>query len=146
MYEHTIRQSIQIVAQIEEVFTFLVDPNKISLIMPGLIENCNIPSTPLQAGSYFDYTFKMYNTVLKGKWNVVALEFPTHYESVTDGDEQSRWIYNLSMESGSTIVDMVLEYKIPAAITAQVDPDIIKHINLGYVKLFLGNLKDSVEK
>src|SRR5687767_7699876 len=102
MHDGTVRADIVIQRPAKQVFDFLTSPGKIPLVMPGLIENTNIPPPPLRPGSRFHYRYQMYGVMLEGEWTCTVVEEPSRYEADTDGDIPSHWSYELKENGGAT--------------------------------------------
>ena len=141
----TIDKKIQINASIDKVFEFLTDPAKIPLVLPGLIENTNIPKLPLKVGSKFNYKYQMYGAILEGTWTVTEIKSPDSYKAKTDGDAASNWSYKLSKKGAGTSVGIKIEYEVPKSVLSKVKVNIIKSINEKAVDQYLHNLKTVLE-
>src|SRR5687768_15859062 len=90
----------------EEVFDFLVQPEKIPLVLPGLIENTDIPELPLKVGDTFTYHYQIAGVVLEGTWTVTELERPSVYHARTTGGGDSTWRYKLADKGKGTHVEL----------------------------------------
>src|SRR3989344_3649201 len=97
-----IDKKLQINVPIDRVYQFLTDPSKIPLVLPGLIENKNIPKLPLKVGSKFNYKYQMYGTIVEGSWIVTEINSPETYKAKTDGDVPSKWGYKLVKKGKGT--------------------------------------------
>jgi ligand-binding SRPBCC domain-containing protein len=145
MNEARVRYEIDIPASRKKVWDFLVDPHKIPLVLPGLVENVDIPPLPLQNGSSFKYRYLMYGVMLEGHWKVTALETPSRYEAETDGDVSSHWRYDLTEDGGRTHVKLDVTYKTPASLTGKVKGDVLAKINQSEAEAYMKNLKAVLE-
>lgn len=146
MDNHSIAEEINIAAPIEEVFDLVTDPYKVPLVMPGLVEINNIVGMPFKVGSTCHFVFKMFGINTGGDWTVKVLDRPTKYESDTVGDQVSTWTYNLQSENGVTVLQVIIRYHVPTSLLGKVDGYILKPINDGYLKLYLNNIKQLLEK
>lgn len=140
-----IDKKLQINAPIDRLFQFLTDPSKIPLVLPGLIENKNIPKLPLKMGSKFNYKYQMYGTILEGLWTVTEINSPDTYKAKTDGDAASAWSYKLIKKGSGTLVDIRIEYEVPKSVLSKIKVNIIKSINEKEVDHYLHNLKTVLE-
>ncbi|MEK6967689.1 MAG: SRPBCC family protein [Nanoarchaeota archaeon] len=141
----TIKKKVIINAPIEKVFAFLVDPRKIPLVMPALIENKNIPKLPLKEGSKFNYVYQLYGVKLEGKWTVTKIKKPTEYWAVTDGGSWSEWKYTLSKKGKGTLINFTLNYKIPHSVLTKIKQGILNKMNEKEADHFFHNLKTVLE-
>lgn len=145
MHDATVRRSIVIDASAEVIFDFLVSPEKIPLVLPGLVENFEIPPLPLAPGSKFRYRYQMYGVMLEGVWTVTLVERPARYEAFTDGDIPSQWAYELSQQNGSTKVEMLVTYETPRSVLQRIQSEVVLKINQQEAEHFLQNLKTVLE-
>ena len=63
MYSEKIHAEVDISVSPEKVFNFLTNPKNIPLVLPGLIENYNIPELPIQVGSKYNFQYQMLGLV-----------------------------------------------------------------------------------
>ena len=145
MRDATVRSSISIDASAGQVFDFLTSPEKIPLVLPGLVENFDIPPLPLQPGSSFKFRYQMYGVMLEGRWTVTKIERPDRYEATTDGDVASTWVYELKAQNGSTHLDAVISYETPRSVLEKIKSDVMLKINQQEADSFLQNLKTVLE-
>jgi hypothetical protein len=145
MHDATVRSSITIDTSIDRVFDFLVSPAKIPLVLPGLVENYDIPPLPLAPGSSFHFRYQMYGVMLEGTWKVTKLEKPVRYEASTTGDVASEWKYELSKRDGSTNINMVVAYETPRTVLQKIKSDVMLKINQQEAEHYLKNLKTVLE-
>ncbi len=141
----TVSQTEIIDAPRKKVYDFLVKPHKIPLILPGLIENTNIPDLPLKEGDRFNYKYEMYGVVLEGEWIVTELDEPNTYRARTTGDTESTWEYNLSEDDGTTTVHLHIDYEIPESVLERVQTSAMKRMNTKEADTLLHNLKTICE-
>ncbi|HEX9221672.1 MAG TPA: SRPBCC family protein, partial [Gemmatimonadaceae bacterium] len=120
MSDATLRSSVSIHASAGRVFDFLVSPEKIPLVLPGLVENTDIPPLPLKEGASFHFLYQMYGVMLRGTWTVKVVEPDTRYEAITEGEVASKWKYVLTERDGSTNVDLVIEYETPRSVLQKI--------------------------
>ena len=145
MNEAQVRYQIDIKAPRQKVWDFLVDPHKIPLVLPGLVENVDIPPLPLKEGHTFTYRYVMYGVMMEGQWKVTKLNAFSHYEAETDGDAVSHWRYNLTEDGGRTSVAMDVTYKTPATLAGKVKGDVLAKINQQEAEAYMKNLKTVLE-
>lgn len=140
MVSFTITREQSIPAPPAAVFAFLTDPNKIPLVMPGLIENTQIPDLPLSVGAFFHYRYQMYGVVLNGNWTVTAFEPSSRYTAKTDGDIESTWEYELEERDGATHLTFQVTYTLPDTVLAKVKESVMRSINEKEAELYMSNL------
>ena len=140
----TIRLETQIEASPKQVYDFLVDPRKIPLVMPGLIENVNIPPLPLKEGSSFIFRYLMYGVMLEGQWTVTKLEDARRYEARTTGVTSS-WKYELAPRGRGTHLSLAVELEPPQSVLQKAQSAIIRKINESAGEAYFRNLKTVLE-
>lgn len=145
MHDATVRTSVTIRTSADRVFDFLVSPEKIPLVLPGLVDNLDIPPLPLQPGSKFRYRYQMYGVMLEGHWTANRIERPTRYEATTDGDVASEWRYDLTSEDGATRLDLLVTYETPQSVLQKIRSEVMLKINQQEADAFLSNLKTVLE-
>jgi hypothetical protein len=145
MRDATVHCSISIDASAEKTFDFLVSPEKIPLVLPGLVENYDIPPQPLQPGSSFKFRYQMYGVMLEGRWTVTKVDRPNRYEASTEGEVASAWVYEITRENGSTHVDATITYETPHSVLEKIRSDVMLKINQQEADTFLRNLKTVLE-
>ena len=74
MYSQKVNPRTTINVPREDVFDFLVQPQQIPLVLPGLIENTDVPELPLKVGDRFTYHYQVSGVMLEGTWTVTELE------------------------------------------------------------------------
>lgn len=141
MFDAKVHAQAEIDAPIEQVFDFLVAPDKIPLVMPGLIENRDIPPLPLRVGSQFTYKYQLYGVMFEGTWTVTALEAPTVYEARTTGGADSEWKYRLSEQDGKTNVSLTVNYETPRSLLEKFKSNIAEAMNQKEAETYMHNLK-----
>ena len=145
MYNAQVQAEATIGVPAQQVFDFLVSPDKIPLVMPSLIENYNIPPLPLEQGSEFSYKYQLYGVVLEGSWIVTAIEPPTRYEARTTGAAESEWRYRLTERNGSTHIVLTVQYETPQSVLQQVKSSIVEAMNQREAETYIQNLKMVLE-
>ena len=145
MADHLLKREVEVNAPIEKVFEVITNPAKIPLVMPGLIENTNIPKLPLKKGDKFKYKYQMFGVILTGTWTVDKIEFPSAYEATTDGDIPSKWKYKLISKKGKTLLEFEVKYEIPKSVIAQVKGAAIKSMNEKETDHYMHNLQTVLE-
>ena len=145
MADHLLKREVEINAPIEKVFELLTNPAKIPLVMPGLMENTNIPKLPLKKGDKFKYKYEMFGVILTGTWIVDKIESPSVYEATTDGDIPSKWKYKLISKKGKTLLEFEAKYEIPKNVLAQVKGAAIKSMNEKETDHYMHNLQTVLE-
>lgn len=145
MNEARVQSTIEIAAPVDKVWNFLVDPKKIPLVLPGLVENVNVPALPLKEGSQFQYRYQMYGVMTEGTWKVTKLEPKRVYDAVTDGDVESRWHYEVSEREGKTHVALDVTYRAPQSVLGKIKAEALAKINQAEGEHYLQNLKTVLE-
>lgn len=146
MHDARVEVSAEIGQPRETVFEFLVTPQKIPLVLPGLVENVEIPPLPLTEGSRFRYRYQMYGVMLEGYWKCLEINRPGRYVAETDGDVPSHWTYTLDdAGNGRTRVSLVVTYETPRNVAAKIKSDVMMKINQKEAEAFFANLKTVLE-
>jgi uncharacterized protein YndB with AHSA1/START domain len=140
-----VRLELEIEASVEKVFDFLTDPHNIPLVLPGLIENTNIPELPLGVGSQFGYTYQMFGVVLRGDVIIDAIEHPSVYDFHTTGQVASAWKQHLTPRDGGTLFQLDVEYEPPRSWLEKVKLGVMRRFSDKEAEQYLHNLKALLE-
>lgn len=140
----TIRLETQIDASPKHVYDFVVDPHRIPLVMPGLLENLDVPPLPLTVGSSFTFRYLMYGVMLEGRWTATKLEDSRRYEARTTG-VVSVWRYDLAPRGRGTYLTLTVELEPPQSVLRQAQIGIIRTINESAGEAYFRNLKTVLE-
>lgn len=138
-------KSLEIEASPETIFNFVTDPSKIPAILPGLVENSNIPALPLQAGSKFNYKYQMYGVMLDGEWIVDEIQSPSLYKAHTTGGSESWWAQEISGDENKSTVTLTVEYAMPEGVLSKIKANALMSINEKEAEHMLHNLKTILE-
>lgn len=138
-------KSLVINATPERIFNFITEPSKIPAILPGLIENSDIPSLPLTAGSQFKYKYQMYGVILEGLWIVDEIQSPSLYKAHTTGASESWWTQEIVPDGDKSQVTLTVEYVIPEGVLAKAQTNILMSINEKEAEHMIHNLKTVLE-
>jgi len=145
MNEARVQANIEIAAPVDRVWNFLTDPKKIPLVLPGLVENVNVPPLPLKEGASFQYRYQMYGVMTEGTWHVTKLEASRVYDAKTDGDIDSTWHYELTERDGKTHVLFDVTYRAPESVLGKIKAEALAKINQAEGEHYLKNLKTVLE-
>jgi carbon monoxide dehydrogenase subunit G len=145
METSTVTKSLQINVPPQKIFDFITTPTNIPFILPGLVENYDIPTLPLKAGSKFGYKYQMYGVMLDGLWIVDQIESPTLYKAHTTGEAASTWIQEISGDEQSSTVTLTVEYTIPEGVLNRIKSNALQSINEKEADHMLHNLKTVLE-
>ena len=143
MEKITIRLQTEIEATPKEVYDFLLDPHKIPLVMPGLLENAGV-QLPLKEGSSFTFRYLMYGVMLEGKWTVTKLEDARRYEAQTTG-VTSAWKYELVPRGRGTQLSLTVELEPPQSVLRKAQLAVVRKINENAGEAYFRNLKTVLE-
>jgi carbon monoxide dehydrogenase subunit G len=145
MDKYQISLEDRISASPEAVFDKLSDPVWVTSVMPGLIENTNVPRIPVQAGDAFDYTYQVFGVILHGKWYVDVTDRPRLYKAHTDGDGASEWEYALRGDGSATRLQITVRYDMPPSVLAKAKAEFLKSINQKAGEHYMHNIKQYFE-
>ena len=140
-----VTKNLEINASPEKIFNFITDPSNIPSILPGLIENSNVPDLPLTAGAKFDYKYQMYGFIMDGQWIVDEIQAPTLYKAHTTGGTESWWTQEISGDEEKSTVTLTVEYEMPQGILAKIKAKALASINEKEGDHMLHNLKTVLE-
>lgn len=145
MPDATVQVETTIDVPIDQVWDFLTTPKKIPLVLPGLIDVSNVPDGPVEAGTQFDYVYRLFEVDLEGKYTVTTLEKPERYEARTTGGGVSEWSYRLEPRNGGTHVSLVVEYETPDSVLAKARAAAVQALNQREANEYFSNLKTALE-
>ena len=132
-------------APIEKVFDFVTNPNNIPLVLPGLIENTNIPELPIKDGDEFNFKYSMFGVVIEGLTTVNKIEFPNRYDFSTDSGILSHWKERLLSNNGGTHFTLDVEYEPPQSWIEKIKINAMKKMNIKICENFLQNVNTVLE-
>lgn len=143
------KEKVEVQAEIkvsaQKIFEFITNPENIPSILPGLIENSNVPALPLTTGASFNYKYQMYGMTFDGVWTVLDIKEPTLYKAHTTGGIESDWTIEISDEGDSTKVQLTVEYAIPGTLFHKIKAAILRKINEKEADHMIHNLKAVLE-
>ena len=145
MYTESVHHEIDIDAPPEKVFDFLTNPRNVPLVLPGLIENLNIPPLPLHAGSQFTYRYQMLGVVLEGTTTIESIERPTTYDFTTSGGAESTWRQRMEARAAGTRFSVEVEYAPPRSWLDKIKVEVIRKMSQSEAERYLENLKTLLE-
>ena len=125
----------------QEVFDKLCDPIWVKGVLPGLVENTNIPRIPVQEGDSFGYAYQMFGVILHGKWYVDVLDRPHTYKAHTDGEGSGSWEYQLSGNDNATKIRITINYDMPKSVLGKAKTEFLKKINYLAAEHHMQNIK-----
>jgi len=145
MAEYEISLDTRIDASPEDVFDKLANPQWVTSVMPGLIENTNVTRIPVQTGDAFDYAYQVFGVILRGKWHVDVASRPSLYKAHTDGEGQSEWEYMLSGDGKATTLRLRVAYEMPKGLLGKAKAQFLKAINQKAAEHYIHNIKQYFE-
>lgn len=145
MYNEKLHSEILINTPIAKVFTFLTTPQNIPLVLPGLIENTDIPGLPLKAGSEFRFRYQMFGVITEGTTVIDRIESPSVYDFSTMGGNVSRWRERLTEEDGRTRLSVDVEYDPPVSWFEKVQLSVVRTLMPAELDRFLQNVRILLE-
>jgi carbon monoxide dehydrogenase subunit G len=145
MHSQKIQPQTTINVPREEVFDFLVTPERIPLVLPGLIENTDIPELPLKVGDTFTYHYQVSGVMLEGTWTITELDRPSTYAARTTGGGDSEWRYELADKDGGTQVKLTVTYDPPGSVIQSIQVGVLEKIVEKDSETYMQNLKMLLE-
>lgn len=145
MYSEKAHAEIDISIPPEKVFNFLTDPKNIPLVLPGLIENYNIPNLPIQVGSKFNFKYQTLGIVQEGEIVVDKVESPSTYDFTSTGGVASKWLQHMTAKDGGTHFTLDVEYDPPKSWLDKIKIDVVRKMNKGDAEKYTQNLKTLLE-
>ncbi len=145
MYKEKIHFEIEINAAPEKVFDFLTDPHNIPLVLPGLIENSNIPPLPVKVGTKFNFKYQMFGVVINGETVIDKVERPSAYDFTISGGVDSKWVERMTGKNGGTHFTLDVGYNSPQSWIDKIKLDVVQKMNQGNVEHYLRNIKTLLE-
>src|SRR5947209_4562441 len=145
MHSHKVEAQTVINVPREEVFDLLVTPERIPLVLPGLIENTGIPELPLKVGDSFTYHYQVSGVMLEGTWTVTELKRPSTYAARTTGGGDSEWRYKLAAKDGGTQVSLTVTYDPPRSVIQSIQVGVLEKIVEKDSQTYMQNLKMLLE-
>ncbi len=145
MYSEKAHAEIDISVPSEKVFNFLTNPKNIPLVLPGLIENYNIPQLPIKVGSKFNFKYQTMGIVQEGEVVIDKIESPSAYDFTSTGGVISKWLQRMTAKDGGTHFSLDVEYETPKSWLDKVKIDVVQKMNQGDAEKYTQNLKTLLE-
>jgi len=137
---HTAKAEIIINAPIDKVFAFLTNPANIPLVLPGLIENTDIPALPLKNGDRFNFKYKMYGVLVRGVTVIEKIEAPTLYYFSTTAGVTTQWREDFRQSGEGTLMSVSVEYEVPISLLDKVAGKITEALSRKELETYLQNV------
>jgi len=145
MYSEKARAEIDISVPPEKVFNFLTDPKNIPLVLPGLIENYNIPELPIRVGSKFNFKYQALGIVQEGEIVINKVESNSAYDFTSKGSIESKWLQRMTAKNEGTHFALDVEYDPPKSWLDKIKLEVVKKMNQGDAEKYAQNLKTLLE-
>lgn len=141
----TITRDVRVHAPLERVFSFLVDPHKLSEIWPSIIEVKSVKKVKNHDGFKFNWNYKMTDVEFEGKCETIEY-IPNERIAIksTKGlDSTITW--TLKPAGQETQVNLKFEYQIPASVLKQEQAQTVVEANEREADVMLQNLRNKLE-
>lgn len=111
----TIERSILIKAPVEQVFSYLEEPEYLHEIWPSMVEVKDVRPLP-KGGHRFHWIYKMAGKHFEGEMETIEFELDRHVVTKSTGQIPATFEYVFKAENGYTRVDVKTEYEIPSKV------------------------------
>ena len=145
MEKTTVLKGIDINCKPEKIFSFITDPKNIPLILPGLIENTNIPPLPIKRGSTFNFKYQLAGFIFEGKVKVDKVVPTSTYDFTTIGGITSTWKQSITPKGKGSKFSLNVSYEIPDNVLGKLKSAALIKLNEKDANQYLQNLKSSME-
>jgi hypothetical protein len=145
MYSEKAHAEVDISVPPEKVFSFLTNPKNIPLVLPGLIENYNIPELPVQVGSKFNFKYQTLGIVQEGEIVVDKVESNSAYDFTSTGGVASKWLQRMATKDGGTHFSLDVEYDPPKSWLDKIKLEVVRKMNQSDAEKYTQNLKTLLE-
>jgi carbon monoxide dehydrogenase subunit G len=144
MSTNTVERSIHVEAPVEDVFSFMDDPENQAAVTPSLgaveaverLEN---------GGKRVRYTYSMVAVPLDGTVEAVEYDPPNRIVWELSGAIEGEIRQTYEPEDGGTRVTYAADYRLPVPVVDRVAAPLIRRYNEREVRRTLENLKGAVE-
>jgi ligand-binding SRPBCC domain-containing protein len=138
----TVERNVLICAPIDVVFSYITDPmNKLEWL-PSLTELTDVNGYGV--GMQWDWSYKMFGLLFKGKAEVTEYITNKHYVFMTSGGVKSAWIFSFRSEYGGTRMYLEVEYIIPMSVLGKVAQRLVLLQNERESDLAMENIKTNL--
>ena len=141
----TITRDVLVIAPLERVFNFLVDPHNLAEVWPSIVEVKSVKKAKNNDGFKFNWDYKMADLEFEGKCETIEY-IPNERIAIksTKGlDSTITWSLNPVGEN--THITLTFEYQIPASVLKQAEEAAVVQENEREVDAMLQNLRNSLE-
>ena len=137
------KDSVLIHAPLEDVFSYVDDPNQLPTWLPGMVEVRDVIGTG--QGQQYEYTYKMAGVLLRGQ-NVVIEHVPNErgvHQVI--GMISALWDYSVEPHAHGTLLNLEVEYAVPIPVLGRLAERLAIKQNAASFELALVNVKDVME-
>jgi uncharacterized membrane protein len=138
-----VTQSIDINAPVEEVFSYVENPDNQMDWMTSLIDVRNVSGESQDLR--FEWTYKMAGVSLDGETARVQHVASKRLVSKSKGGIESTFDFVFTPSNGGTRVDLTVEYEIPIPVLGKLAEKLVAKRNAREMELNLQNIKESCE-
>ena len=138
-----VERNVLICAPVDVVFSYVTDPmNKLEWL-PSLTEIREI--TGYGVGMQWDWSYKMFGLLFKGKTEVIEYIANERYVFTTGGGVKSTWFYSFQSEYCGTRMCLEVGYDIPMPVLGKVAGKMVLLQNEREADLAMANIKTNLE-
>ena len=138
-----VKRSITVNTRVEKVYSYLRYPENQLEWLPSVTDIQDVHGYGV--GQRFRWTYKMMGILLKGVGEVIE-DIPNQRCVIkTTGGILSTWTWTFKPENMGTMINLVIEYKIPVPVIGKVGERLVLRQNEREAELAMANLKDRLE-
>ena len=138
-----VERNVLICAPVDVVFSYVTNPmNKLEWL-PSLTDTRDV--TGYGVGMQWDWSYKMFGLLFKGKAEVIEYITNKRYVFVTGGGVKSTWTFSFRSEFGGTRMYLEVGYDIPIPVLGKVAEKLVLLQNEREADLAMANIKTNLE-
>lgn len=141
----TITRDVLVIAPLEKVFNFLVDPHNLSEIWPSIVGVKSVKKAKNNDGFKFNWDYKMAGVEFEGKCETIEYVPNERIAIKSTKGLDSTITWTLNPVGQNTHITLKFEYQIPASVLKQREEETVVQENERDVDLMLQNLRNSLE-
>jgi len=145
VHMQTITRDVVVIAPVEKVFSFLLDPHNLAEIWPSIIEVKSVKKARNNDGFKFNWDYKMAGVEFDGKCETIEYISNERIAIKSTKGLDSTLTWSLSPVGENTHITLQFEYQIPASVLKQLEEEAVVQENEREVDAMIQNLKDRLE-
>jgi len=141
-----ISKAIKIDAPLSKVFDYVSNPENWTRYVTSLVDIRNLSDNSLNAGTTFDWTYRMLGVNNDGKGRIVDFEKDKKFAMEMEGSFPIKETFTFKEDGESTELDFEIKYDVPGKVLGVIaDKLVVEKMNVKEAIAVLNKIKDICE-